>query len=109
MPTDGEMECTLISAAGSASSSALLAIDAAKGGDFDKAQELLAKSGEDLKEAHEIEKQIIVKEARGEAVPTGVLMMHAQDHLNAAMINAKLASEFINLFARLSKLEKESL
>ncbi|GFH42298.1 PTS cellobiose transporter subunit IIA [Lactococcus hodotermopsidis] len=69
----------LIIFGGEAKSSAIEAIQAAKAGDFDKADER-------------------IKAANGEEVEVSIYMVHAQDHLMTGIAFVDLAKEIIALY-----------
>ena len=102
-----EYECNLISYSGSARSKAIFAIRQARQGNFEEARALLEEADAQLMQAHDIEKEIITREARGEVFSSGVLMIHAQDHLNSATLTISSAEELIPLYERLTNLEKK--
>ena len=99
-------EFQLILYAGNARSDAINAIDKAKNGDFENAQKLILKANEELIKAHEIEKNLVIDELNGVKYNFGILMMHAQDHLNAAQIIIDQANDYINIYGRLKKIER---
>ncbi|MEA4874276.1 PTS lactose/cellobiose transporter subunit IIA [Anaerorhabdus sp.] len=88
----------LIMHAGNARSLAMEAIQAAKAGQIDQADELIAKSDEALLEAHQVQTNLLVKEARGEKLEIGILLIHSQDHLMTSITVKDLAKEFIDLY-----------
>ncbi len=100
-------EFELILYAGNAKSKAMMAIQASRKQEFDKARQLLDEAQAELLKAHNVEKRVITKEAQGEFVSVGILMIHAQDHLNAAMISLEEANELLLLYKRITQLEKE--
>ena len=93
-----EIVMGLIVSGGNARSLAMEAIQAAKAGDFDKADILMTECEEALSEAHNIQTELIQKEIRGEHVHIMLLMVHAQDHLMNAIVVKDMALEFIELY-----------
>ncbi len=91
----------LITSSGSAKSHAMEAIQYAKEKDFKSAHEALASAAADLGEAHKTQTSLIQSEARGDAVPVSILLIHAQDHLMNAMMLKDLATEFVELYEKL--------
>ena len=55
--------------------------------------------------AHETQTQLIREEMRGESEGVSLLMVHAQDHLNLALVMRDVAEEFILVHQRLMELE----
>lgn len=88
---------------GNGRSSAMEAIRAAKQGDYIEAKEKLEQAGEELNKAHHIQTSLIQKEIKGEKNELSLLMIHAQDHLMNAMTVKDLASEFVDLYFKLSE------
>ena len=70
-------------------------------------EDLINKSREEMHKAHAFQTQLITKEASGEKMEVGVLLIHAQDHLMNAMNFQQLAEEFIEVYERLTKLENK--
>ncbi|CAM4326016.1 MULTISPECIES: PTS lactose/cellobiose transporter subunit IIA [Listeria] len=96
-----ELELTimnLIMFGGNAKSDAMLAIDAAKKGDFALADEQIAKAEQSLLEAHHSQTKLIQGEARGEKTEVSLLLVHAQDHLMNAITFKDLAIEIVELY-----------
>ena len=90
----------LIGHAGESKSLAYQALYAAKEGKFDEAAKLMEESGEEMLKSHEIQTNLIIKEASGEKLDTGLIMVHAQDHLMTAMLLKDLTQHFINLYKK---------
>ena len=93
-----EQEQTIINLivnAGSARSSAIEAIQYAKAGDLEKAEESINAAKESVNEAHHAQTEMIQAEIRGEKTPLNLLMVHAQDHLMCALVVIDLAQEFV--------------
>lgn len=100
-----EIIFTIIANAGSAKSLIYEAIDFAKNGDFEKANEKLDESNVFLLKAHEIQTEIITDEVNGNHMEVTMLFVHAQDHISAAIELKTLAEIIINLYTRINKLE----
>lgn len=88
----------IIANAGDARSYAFAALEAAKAGNFDEAEELLKKSDAAAIEAHHAQTDMLVNEANGEKTPVDVLLVHAQDHLMTSMLAVELIKELIVLY-----------
>ncbi|MEB0287494.1 PTS lactose/cellobiose transporter subunit IIA [Cryobacterium sp. 10S3] len=98
---DYESAFAIIAYAGNAKSNAMLAIRAAREGDFAKSQELLVAADDDLVSSHKTQTQMLTEEARGNPVKVNVILVHAQDHLSGAILVRSLADEFIHIYERL--------
>lgn len=89
----------LIVKGGDAKSKALLAIGAAKKGNYSEAERLMQDCSQILIEAHEIQTDMIQDELNGKSrEPVNLLMVHGQAHLMNAMLISDLAKEFIELY-----------
>lgn len=97
----------LIVNSGSARSSAIEAIQYAKAGDMEKANESLQQAKESVNEAHHAQTEMIQSEIRGDKQPLSLLMVHAQDHLMTALVVIDLAQEFIDLYEKVNKVAGE--
>ncbi len=94
---------TLIAHAGESKSLAYQALMAAKSGNFEEADEFMKEAGKEMLKAHEIQTDLIVKEAGGEKIDVGLIMVHSQDHLMGAILFKDLVKEFIELYKELKK------
>ena len=95
----------LIGHAGESKSLAYQALYAAKEGKFDEAAKLMEESGEEMLKSHEIQTNLIIKEASGEKLDTGLIMVHAQDHLMGSILFKDMVIEMIDLYKRVDALE----
>ncbi|PGK51131.1 PTS lactose/cellobiose transporter subunit IIA [Priestia megaterium] len=96
-----EVSFQLILHGGDAKSSAMEALYHAKEGNFEAADESLAKASVSIGEAHKQQTALIQGEARGETVEIRLLLVHAQDHLMNAITTIDLAKEIVELHKRL--------
>lgn len=96
-PADYDIAFKIISFAGNAKSSAMMAIRESREGNPAEAERLLAEADADLHNAHGAQTKLLTQEARGNAVPLNIILVHAQDHLTGAMLVRDLADEFIQL------------
>lgn len=88
----------LVGNAGESRSLSFEALAAAKAGNFDKAEELLAEAKQKSLAAHEIQTELICKEADGDGIEIGLLMVHAQDHLMTSILARDLVAELIEIY-----------
>lgn len=93
----------LVVNSGNARSLAMEAIRAAREEDFEEAESKIKESTEALDGAHEIQTELIQKEAGGEHMEVQLLMVHAQDHLMNAMTIRDMAVEMIELAKKVAK------
>lgn len=87
----------MISFNGSARSCFVEAIMAAKEGDFERAEQLMAEGEEQFIEGHRVHAQLIQKEASGEATTVNLLLIHAEDQMMSAELLKIIAAELIDI------------
>ena len=104
---DARMEVVmgLIMHGGNAKGQAYQAIQFAKAGKFDEADEAIEAASQELKEAHDVQTDMLTKEAQGEHTEIDLYMVHGQDHLMNAITFKDMAVEVIALMKRVSELE----
>lgn len=100
-----EISFQIILNGGNARSLAAEAINFAKAGEFDKAEQKIEEANEAMIIAHRFQTDLIQGEARGEKVEIRLIFIHAQDHLMNAMTVIDLAKEIIELYKKTSELE----
>ncbi len=91
---------------GNARAKAYEALEFAEKGEFSKAEKALEESEEEIRLAHNIQTDIIQREAGGETVKITVLFVHAQDHLMTAISEKGLIENMIKLYKRIDSMEK---
>ena len=100
-----EIAMGLIAEAGDSRSYCMEAIDTARAGNFYEARVLIEKAVSAMLQAHEIQTNLIREEIEGNGEAVTLLMAHAQNHMNSALMMRDLAEEFITLYERISRLE----
>lgn len=98
-------EFEILLSAGDSKTSSMEAIEKAKAYEFAEAQALLRKSENEMIAAHKIEAELVTEEANEKGNHYGVLMMHAQDHLMAAIVFYEMASQFVDLYEEMYRLK----
>jgi PTS system cellobiose-specific IIA component len=98
-----EIAMMLIVHSGDARSLAFNALAAAKEGNFEEADELLKQSSDKALEAHHVQMDLLTKEAEGEKLEIGVLLVHAQDHLMTSMLAQELIKEIVQVYKKLAE------
>lgn len=88
----------LVGNSGESRSLSFEALQASKEGNFDLAEEKLKEAKEKMLKAHEMQTELICKEADGEDFKIGLLMVHAQDHLMTSILARELIEEMIQLY-----------
>jgi cellobiose PTS system EIIA component len=89
---------TIIANSGDARSFAFKALEEAKAGNFEEAEELLSKSNKAANLAHKAQTELLFKEANGDRQDINVLLVHSQDHLMTSMLASELIKEIILLY-----------
>ena len=102
-----EVAMGLIAGAGDSRSYCMEAIECAREGQFDEARDALKSAVSAMVETHEVQTQLIRDEIEGKGEAVSLIMVHAQDHLNLALIMRDIAEEFITLYERVKKLEEK--
>ena len=98
-----EMICfQLITAAGTAKSYYIEAIQKAKEGCFEEAADLIQQGDETLKEGHVHHAGLIQKEAAGEGTAMTLLLTHAEDQMMSSEVFKVLAEEVIEVYKKLN-------
>lgn len=95
----------IISNGGNAKALVYKAIEASENGNFKEARDLLNEADTFLNKAHQVQTDLIQKEAAGERNEVTVLFVHAQDHLMTSIEVRTLAENIIRMNERLWKLE----
>lgn len=98
------MSFQLISYAGDAFSYFFQAVEKAREGKFEEADQLIAEGDKQMVEAHHAQTDLLTAEASGEEMEFSVILVHAQDHLMTTMMYERVAKEFINLYKERSRL-----
>lgn len=95
----------LITAAGAAKSSYIGAIQKAKEGLYEEAQDLLAEGDKMMKEGHLPHVDLIQKEAAGEDFRMSLLLTHAEDQMMSTEVFKVMAEEMIELYKKVDSLQ----
>lgn len=93
----------LIIHAGNAKSDAMEAIQEAKQGNFELAEEKIVQAEKSLNEAHHAQTGLLTQEASGEAMTITLLTVHSQDHLMTSITFVDLAKEIIDVYKKIDK------
>ncbi|HAH60702.1 MAG TPA: PTS lactose/cellobiose transporter subunit IIA [Treponema sp.] len=93
-----ETSMEIIADAGDGKSQAMEAIQAAKKGDFGRAEELLQNSHNSIVKAHKNHSGLLFHDADKNDVKVTMLMVHAADHLSGADIIESIAVELVQLY-----------
>jgi len=98
-----EISFQLILHAGNSRSSSMEALEMARNARFAEAEEKLTEAEDELHQAHESQTKLLVDEARGIEFRPNILLIHAQDHFTAAMLNLDLSRELVHMYRLLLK------
>lgn len=91
----------IISAVGTARSMYIEAVEEAKKGEIESARKLVDEGEKIFTEGHHAHAQLIQQEASGDPVQMQLLLTHAEDQLMSAEAFKIIASQFIDLYAKL--------
>ena len=80
---DYQISFEIIATAGDSKGYSMDAICDARKGDFESANEKLKEANQRLLQAHELQTDMIAKEAGGEQVPVNIILIHSQDQTYA--------------------------
>lgn len=94
---------SLIIYGGEGKSASIEAIQAAKEGNFDLADEKIKAAEEALLEAHHKQSAMLAEEAQGNNEGVSLLMVHGQDHLMTGVTFKDLAKEIVDLYRKLDE------
>lgn len=99
-----EMACfQIITYVGTARSCFVNAIQSAKAGNFEEAENLLKQGDEAFVQGHHGHADLIAKDANGELKGAGMILMHAEDQLMSAESFRIIAEEFIAVYKKLAE------
>lgn len=101
-----QISFTIIASVGTAKSNFMEAMYAARKGEYDKARALIEEGEAHRIKGHEAHFELIQKEANGESVAIGILLMHAEDQLMASETIKIMAEEFIHNYSEIEALRK---
>lgn len=101
-----ELAFNIIVHAGESRSLSSEAMDAAENYDFKKAEELLEKANEEFLKCHEVQTDMLTREANGEENEINVILIHSQDHLTMATMAMDNARRWIKINKKLQELEE---
>ena len=102
-----ELAFNIIVHAGESRSLSSEAMDAAEAYDFNKAEELLEKANQEFLACHEVQTDMLTKEANGEKNNLNIILIHAQDHLTMATMAMDNAKRLIGLYKKIKILEEK--
>lgn len=101
-----ELAFNIIVHAGESRSLSSEAMDAAEDYNFEKAEELIKKANNEFLKCHEIQTNMLTKEANGEKNDLNVILIHSQDHLTMATMAMDNAKRWIKINKKLQKMEE---
>ena len=93
----------IISAVGTARSMYIEAIQLAKTGDFEGAENLISEGEKAFVEGHHAHVELIQKEANGEKTDVSLILIHAEDQLMSAEGFKIIAEELIDVYKNMKK------
>lgn len=103
-----EKAMELILCSGDSKTHSMNAIRMAKNYDFIKAEFEIKEANKAFSNAHEIQNELLTTESKNFENVLNILMVHAQDHLNTALILKDNAIEFIGIYRKFKELEERN-
>lgn len=100
---------SIVGNAGEAKSLAQEALNESFKGNFEKSDELLKEAEKAILKAHNVQTDLIQKEASGESVPVNMLFVHAQDHIMTAITEKELIKKIVLQNKKIKELEDRIL
>ena len=97
----------IISAVGMAKSSYVEAMRAAAGGDYELSGQKMKEGDEFYAQGHDVHMELLSKEAGGEKIEVGIILMHSEDQMMAAETVRLMAEENIKMSKRIHELENK--
>ena len=97
----------LIWHAGNSKSCSMEALAAANANDYKMVEVKLNEADDELKTAHQIQTKMLHGFANGQRVDVNVLMVHAQDHLNGAMLTNDFVKQMIIMTKEIQELKEK--
>ncbi len=92
----------IISAAGTARSMFVEALNLAKEGKTDEARQIISEGEECFTQGHKAHAELLSKSADGETIVMDLLMVHAEDQMMSAETYRMFAEELISLYEKLN-------
>ncbi len=103
MDQELELLCfQIITYVGTARTHFINAIQSAKAGNYEEAENLLKQGDEAFAEGHKGHAGLLTKDANGELTGGYMILMHAEDQLMSAEAFRILADEFIALYKKIN-------
>ncbi len=103
MTAEFEAACFgIITYVGTARSCFINAVQCAKKGDFQGADEQIRQGDEAYTQGHHIHADLLTLDANGKLEESGLILMHAEDQLMSAETFRVLAEEFIEVYKRMT-------
>lgn len=90
----------IVAYAGDARLKLLESLNAARSGDFARAESLIEEANECIVEAHHAQTSLLAKEAAGEDLAFSVTLMHGQDHLMTTLLLKDMMQHMLELYKR---------
>ena len=101
-----EMIFEIIMHAGEARNLANESIDYSENYKFNTAEEILEKAKKELVFCHNLQTELLNKEASGEKNDINIFLIHAQDHFSMASSSIEFAERCEKIYKKLSRMEE---
>lgn len=90
----------IVAYSGEARSKFLEALNFAKEGNYERAEELVEEGGKSIVLAHNAQTNLLAQEASGTELPFSITLIHGQDHLMTAVLLQDLMKHMIEIYKR---------
>lgn len=91
----------IIAHVGAARSMYIEAVNAAKAGDFEKADDLFEKGYQHFLKGHDVHAELVQREAGGDPIAMTLMLAHAEDQLMSAESFKLVAEQLVDVYRRL--------
>lgn len=98
---------SIVGNAGEAKSLAHEALNASFDGDFEKSDKLIKEAEIAILKAHNVQTDLIQKEADGQHIEVTMFFVHAQDHIMTAISEKELIKKMIQQNKKIKELENK--
>ena len=104
-----QISINIILHAGNAKSLCMKANMESRNYNFEQAKKYMEEAMNELTIAHQIQTELIQNECNGEGVSLNLILIHAQDHINNAMLAKENSLEFMELYKKIQILERGNM
>ena len=93
-----EIAMTIIANAGAAKGASFGALEKARAGQYDEAEDLLQVASASLSDAQRSHRELLQLDAQGKVPHVDILLSHCQDHFMMATLACDLVTELVHMY-----------